>query len=70
MNQYVLTQLGEVVSKVINIEIQRQLAPMLSAKLDHLQQQIQIDIGQKLSAFDLMINENISKVCKSKVCKI
>ncbi|XP_012157924.1 enhancer of mRNA-decapping protein 4 homolog [Ceratitis capitata] len=66
MNQYVLTQLGEVVSKVINIEIQRQLAPMLSAKLDHLQQQIQIDIGQKLSAFDLMINENISKVCKSK----
>ncbi|XP_067625151.1 enhancer of mRNA-decapping protein 4 homolog isoform X2 [Eurosta solidaginis] len=66
MNQYILTHLGEVVSKVINIEIQRQLAPMLSAKIDHLQQQIQIDISQKLTAFDLMLKDNISQVCKSK----
>ncbi|XP_017495092.1 PREDICTED: enhancer of mRNA-decapping protein 4 homolog, partial [Rhagoletis zephyria] len=66
MNQYVLTHLGDVVSKVINIEIQRQLAPMLSAKIDHLQQQIQIDVAQKLTAFDLMLKDNISQVCKSK----
>lgn len=67
MNQYILTHFGEVVSKVINIEIQRQLAPMLSAKIDHVQQQLQIDVSQKLTTFDLMLNENISQICKSKV---
>ncbi|XP_054741449.1 enhancer of mRNA-decapping protein 4 homolog isoform X1 [Anastrepha obliqua] len=66
LNQYILTHLGEVVSKVINMEIQRQLAPMLSAKIEHLQQQIQLDVAQKLTAFDLMLKENISQVCKSK----
>lgn len=67
MNQYVLTQFGEMVSKVMTIEIQRQLAPMLAAKLDNLQQQIQLDVTQKLSAFDLIIKENIAQACKSKV---
>ncbi|XP_011207932.2 enhancer of mRNA-decapping protein 4 homolog isoform X3 [Bactrocera dorsalis] len=66
MNQYILTHFGEVVSKVINIEIQRQLVPMLSAKIDHVQQQLQIDVSQKLNTFDLMLNENISQICKSK----
>lgn len=67
MNQYLLTQFGEMVSKVMTIEIQRQLAPMLAAKLDNLQQHIQLDVTQKLSAFDLMIKENIAQACKSKV---
>uniref|UniRef100_A0A1I8PAA0 Uncharacterized protein n=1 Tax=Stomoxys calcitrans TaxID=35570 RepID=A0A1I8PAA0_STOCA len=66
MNQYVLTQFGEMVSKVMTIEIQRQLAPMLAAKIDNLQQQIQLDIAQKLKSFDFMIKENISQACKSK----
>lgn len=66
MNQYILTHFGEVISKVMNMEIQRQLAPMLSAKIDHLQQQLQVDVNQKLSTFDLMLNENISQICKSK----
>lgn len=67
MNQYVLTQFGEMVSKVLTIEIQRQLAPMLGAKMDNLQQQMQLDIAQKLKSFDLMIKENIAQACKSKV---
>ncbi|XP_037810826.1 enhancer of mRNA-decapping protein 4 homolog [Lucilia sericata] len=66
MNQYVLTQFGEMVSKVMTLEIQRQLAPMLAAKLDNMQQQIQLNVAQKLSAFDLMIKENIAQACKSK----
>lgn len=68
MNQYVLTQIGEMVSKVMTVEIQRQIAPMLSAKLDNMQQQIQLSVAQKLSSFDLMIKENIAQACKSKVC--
>ncbi|KAM7354487.1 enhancer of mRNA-decapping protein 4 homolog Ge-1 isoform 1-T2 [Cochliomyia hominivorax] len=66
MNQYVLTQFGDVVSKVMTLEIQRQLVPMLAAKLDNMQQQIQVNVSQKLSAFDLMIKENIAQACKSK----
>lgn len=68
MNQYVLTQFGEMVSKVMTLEIQRQLAPMLAAKLDNMQQQIQLNVAQKLSAFDVMIKENIALACKNKVC--
>ncbi|XP_073824958.1 enhancer of mRNA-decapping protein 4 homolog Ge-1 [Musca autumnalis] len=66
MNQYVLTQFGEMISKVLTIEIQRQLAPILAAKIDNLQQQIQLDVGQKLKSFDMMIKENIAQACKSK----
>ncbi|KAL9922946.1 enhancer of mRNA-decapping protein 4 homolog isoform X1 [Glossina fuscipes] len=66
MNQYILTQFGEIVSKVMAIEAQRQLVPMLSAKLDALQHQIQIDVGQKLTAFDSMLKENIAQACKNK----
>lgn len=68
MNRYVLTQFGEMMSKVMALETQRQLAPMLAAKLDNMQQQIQLNVAQKLSAFDLMIKENIAQACKSKVC--
>lgn len=67
MNQYVLTQFGEMISKVLAIEIQRQLAPILAAKLDNMQQQIQLDVAQKLKSFDMMIKENIAQACKSKV---
>lgn len=70
ISQYVLTQFGDMVSKVMTIEIQRQLGPMLAAKLDNMQQQIQLTVGQKLSAFDLMIKENIAQACKSKVSKV
>ncbi|XP_065357524.1 enhancer of mRNA-decapping protein 4 homolog [Calliphora vicina] len=66
MNRYVLTQFGEMMSKVMALETQRQLAPMLAAKLDNMQQQIQLNVAQKLSAFDLMIKENIAQACKSK----
>uniref|UniRef100_A0A1A9WBH7 Ge1_WD40 domain-containing protein n=1 Tax=Glossina brevipalpis TaxID=37001 RepID=A0A1A9WBH7_9MUSC len=67
MNQYILTQFGEIVSKVMAIEAQRQLVPMLSTKLDALQHQIQVDVGQKLNAFDAVLKDNIAQACKSKV---
>ncbi|XP_055918837.1 enhancer of mRNA-decapping protein 4 homolog isoform X4 [Eupeodes corollae] len=66
INQFTLTRLTEVISKVITIEIQRQIMPMLSAKIDGLQQQIQMDVANKLAAFDMMLKDNIAHVCKSK----
>lgn len=70
MNQYVLTQFGEMVSKVLTIEIQRQLAPMIVAKVDNMQQQIHLDIAQMLKSFDQIIKENIAQACKSKVINV
>ncbi|XP_055837363.1 enhancer of mRNA-decapping protein 4 homolog isoform X5 [Episyrphus balteatus] len=66
INQFTLTRLTEVISKVITIEIQRQIMPMLAAKIDGLQQQIQMDVANKLAAFDMMLKDNIAHVCKSK----
>lgn len=66
INQFTINRLTEVISKVITIEIQRQIMPMLAAKIDGLQQQIQMDVANKLAAFDMMLKENIAHVCKSK----
>lgn len=66
INQFLLSQVSDVISKVLTIEMQRQVMPMMAAKIDSMQQQIQIDVAQKLTAFDLMMKENIAQVCKSK----
>lgn len=47
--------------------MQRQVMPMLIAKVDGMQQQIQLDVAQKLTSFEILLKENISQVCKSKV---
>lgn len=58
----------DIIGNVLNMELQRQLLPRVNAKMDQLQNQMQLEIVQKLNVFDKTIKENIAQVCKSKVC--
>ena len=67
MNQYLITQVGDIVAKTMVMEIQRQLAPMFVGKIDHLHQQIQMDLAQKMTSINHMLQESVAHVCSNKV---
>lgn len=69
LNQYVMTHFTDMVGKVLNMELQRQLLPLVNAKMDQLQNQMQLEMVQKLNVFDKTVKENIAQVCKSKVIR-
>ncbi|XP_064548602.1 enhancer of mRNA-decapping protein 4 homolog isoform X1 [Drosophila montana] len=66
LNQYVMNHFTDIIGNVLNMELQRQLLPRVNAKMDQLQNQMQLEIVQKLNVFDKTIKENIAQVCKSK----
>lgn len=57
----------DIIGNVLNMELQRQLLPRVNAKMDQLQNQMQLEMVQKLNVFDKTVKENIAQVCKSKV---
>ncbi|KAH8378342.1 hypothetical protein KR093_010780, partial [Drosophila rubida] len=65
-NQYVMKHFTDIIGNVLNMELQRHILPCVSAKMDQLQNQMQLEMVQKLSVFDKTVKENISQVCKSK----
>lgn len=67
LNQYVMNHFTDIIGNVLNMELQRQLLPRVNAKMDQLQNQMQLEIVQKLNVFDKTVKENIAQVCKSKV---
>ncbi|EDW63920.2 uncharacterized protein Dvir_GJ17172 [Drosophila virilis] len=66
LNQYVMNHFTDIIGNVLNMELQRQLLPRVNAKMDQLQNQMQLEIVQKLNVFDKTVKENIAQVCKSK----
>ncbi|KAM8716040.1 hypothetical protein ACLKA7_002996 [Drosophila subpalustris] len=66
LNEYVMKYFTEIIGNVLNVELQRQVLPRVNAKMDQLQNQMQLEIVQKLNVFDKTIKENIAQVCKSK----
>ncbi|XP_030384242.1 enhancer of mRNA-decapping protein 4 homolog isoform X2 [Scaptodrosophila lebanonensis] len=66
LNQYVMNHFTDIIGNVLNMELQRHLLPRVNAKMDQLQNQMQVEIVQKLSVFDKTVKENIAQVCKSK----
>lgn len=62
-----MTHFTDMIGKVLNMELQRQLLPLVNAKMDQLQNQMQLEMVQKLTVFDKTVKENIAQVCKSKV---
>lgn len=69
LNQYVMNHFTDIIGNVLNMELQRQLLPRVNAKMDQLQNQMQLEIVQKLNVFDKTVKENIAQVCKSKVMR-
>lgn len=69
LNQYVMNHFTDIIGNVLNMELQRQLLPRVNAKMDQLQNQMQLEIVQKLNVFDKTVKENIAQVCKSKVSR-
>lgn len=67
LNQYVMNHFTDIIGNVLNMELQRQLLPRVNAKMDQLQNQMQLEMVQKLNVFDKTVKENIAQVCKSKV---
>ncbi|XP_051858129.1 enhancer of mRNA-decapping protein 4 homolog isoform X1 [Drosophila albomicans] len=66
LNQYVMKHFTDIIGNVLNMELQRHILPCVSAKMDQLQNQMQLEMVQKLSVFDKTVKENIAQVCKSK----
>ncbi|XP_068150298.1 enhancer of mRNA-decapping protein 4 homolog [Drosophila tropicalis] len=66
LNQYVMNHFTDIVGNFLNLELQRQIVPRVNAKMDQLQNQMQVEIVQKLNVFDKTVKENIAQVCKSK----
>ncbi|EDW03803.1 GH11439 [Drosophila grimshawi] len=66
LNQYVMNHFTDIIGNVLTMELQRQLLPRVNAKMDQLQNQMQLEIVQKLNVFDKTVKENIAQVVKSK----
>ncbi|EDW71758.2 uncharacterized protein Dwil_GK22271, partial [Drosophila willistoni] len=52
LNQYVMNHFTDIVGNFLNLELQRQIVPRVNAKMDQLQNQMQVEIVQKLNVFD------------------
>jgi hypothetical protein len=51
----------------LSSEVPRQLLPILAAKLDGMKQQMHQDITVKMSSTDVLVRENVTKLCTNQV---
>lgn len=57
-------------NQIVSAEMKKHVLPIIASKMDATKSQIQADIAQKISVSDLLIKENISNICKSRVIYI
>ncbi|XP_037957613.1 enhancer of mRNA-decapping protein 4 homolog isoform X2 [Teleopsis dalmanni] len=66
LSQLFATQLTPLIAKTINVELQRNVGPLITGVINNMQSKILIDLTRNLAKMDAGLKETLVQLCKSK----